>query len=285
MAEVFTFEQMRAVVMEYLKDNLRGQFTDILRGFLGLARSTDLYTPSTGMTARYAGIDFDVPGVPAEHITENVRQIMWGLLLEGIVVFGKDWANGDFPWYRVTEYGESVLSQQGAQPHDPDGFLAEFDARNPNADGVIRSYLVEAVETFNRGCFKASAVMLGCASEQAILVLNAAFEGAIEDSAEQKKYKKASNWQIYTKFKVLQAGLENMADKKMLPREEMEAVRGDVPGVFQLIRGFRNQAGHPSQLSDVPRDTMFLNLRVFIEYVRRVYVLVDYFATNRAAPS
>jgi hypothetical protein len=38
-------------------------------------------------------------------------------------------------------------------------------------DPVARSYLVEALKTYNAGCFKATAVMAGAASERLVLRL------------------------------------------------------------------------------------------------------------------
>ncbi len=54
---------------------------------------------------------------------------------------------------------------------------------NPDADPVIVDYFKEAVLTYNAGCPKASTVMMGCASEQAVLVLHQAFMSAMSDTS------------------------------------------------------------------------------------------------------
>ena len=61
-----------------------------------------------------------------------------------------------------------------------------------------------------------------------------------------------------------------------------EYTLSEVPGVFELIRRQRNEAGHPELYTGVDPDTVFLNIRVFVEYVRKVYDLMAFLAANGA---
>jgi hypothetical protein len=53
-------------------------------------------------------------------------------------------------------------------------------------------------------------------------------------------------------------------------------------GFFDMVRRLRNTAGHPEIIARISADTIFLNIRVFTEYIKGVYKLIDYFRTNNA---
>jgi len=111
-------------------------------------------------------------------VPEAVRQLLLQLLVQGLPVWGCDDINPNWLFYGVTDYGQSILKREGARLHDPDGFLKESATTNPQADSAVLDYLEEAVRAFNSDCHKAAAVMLGCASEQLVLVLHEAFPQA-----------------------------------------------------------------------------------------------------------
>jgi hypothetical protein len=69
---------------------------------------------------------------------------------------------------------------------------------------------------------------------------------------------------------------------KKLPSPHKEYATSEVPGAFELIRRQRNEAGHPELYSGISGDTVFLNLRVFSEYTRRIYDLIEFFQTTGA---
>jgi hypothetical protein len=267
----FPFQQLRQLVFEHLKGHYRDQYEGIVRGVEQLVLARRLVTGQLSPNDR-------------TNVREGIRQLMWQLLVQNIIVFGMDDANPTWPWYRVTGYGDSVLQGIGAQPHDPDGFMRDFKALNAAADPVVIDYLAESVRAFNHGCPKASLVMLGCASEKAILLLHETFESAISDTAKKAKFEKSYRWTISSKFDALRDGLLRMVDQKRLPKELHESVHNDLIGCFQLIRRQRNAAGHPEIASDVNADGLFLSLRVFAEYVRHIYMLIEHFQKNVADP-
>ncbi len=50
-------------------------------------------------------------------------------------------------------------------------------------------------------------------------------------------------------------------------------------GIFEMIRNYRNDAGHPSGKS-ISREQVYANLQVFIAYCKKVYQLKDFFERN-----
>ena len=209
---------------------------------------------------------------------------MWDCLLKRMLVFGMDRANQNWPFYRLTDHGESALRAGVPQPYDPDGFTAYFDKVCPTADPSVRGYLAEAVAAFNAGCVRSAAVMLGCASEKLLLLLCDAFEEAISDGTKKTTFTKdlEAKRAIFHKYATLHDRLGRMVAAKKLTREHIETVGSELPSGYELLRRCRNSAGHPEVPGMVDPDTVFMNLRTFIEYGRRVTALVEHFLKEPA---
>jgi hypothetical protein len=222
--------------------------------------------------------------VEEERIAELVREAMWECLLKRLIVFGMDGANSNWPHYRLTAFGEGAIMAATPQPYDPDGFLAHFDATCVGIEPIVRAYVSEAVLAFNTGCTRSSAVMLGCASEKLILLLGDAFEAAVSDPAKKSKFTKELNakWAISHRYATLRDRLDLMVQAKKLPHQHAETVGSELPAGFELLRRCRNAAGHPDVPGNVDPDTVFLNLRTFTEYARRVHALIGHFASAPA---
>jgi len=280
----FPYQEIRSLLLEYLAENFESQYVFAVKGVVELAKKHGLYSGPTNSITRIGGPSYDLDGQDFKRVPEIVRQLFWMLLVQGILVFGHDDMNPNWPFYKITEYGESILKQHGPRPYDPDGFLKEFSRINPNADSIVLEYLKEAVYTFNMGCFKASAVMLGCASEQIILILHEIFESAISDPSKKKAFTQSSRWNIYSKFNNLRESLEDMIKAKQLPADLVEVVRSDLISGFELIRRIRNSAGHPDIQSCIRREAIYLNLTFFTEYTRQVLKLVEYFKGHSNRP-
>jgi len=273
MADVL-HEQMRAFLLEYLKNKREGQYQDVVAGVIGIAFRVGALTPTKPDVGQ--GNLQRVGHEDKEAVGEHVRELMWELLVQGIIVFGiSDGAPG-WPWYRVTRYGVEVVAGHGPQPYDPNGFMREFRRVNASMDSVIVDYLEEALRAFHHGCQKSASVMIGAASEQAILLLHEAFRDAIVDPAKKAAFEKKSDRMIHGKYKVLKASLDALVTSKTLRGELADIVSGHLTGAFDLIRRWRNASGHPELVQRVDADTNFLTLRTFTEYVRSVYLLIDY---------
>lgn len=272
--------EIRQLFLEYCRDHPAGQYVGATHGVAKLAIERGLLKKAKdplGDEYSYALSNND-----SVLLREAVRQEMWLLLGQGLLVFGTNEDNPNWPWYRLTERGKAVAAAQPPQPYDPDGFLREFARKNPSADSVILAYLEEAVRAFNHGCPVAASVMIGGASEKALLLLVDAFGSAIKDAAKKAAFVKACGWSVYSKYRALKERLDLMISAGTLPSPLKEYTLSEVPGVFELIRRQRNEAGHPELYTAVDPDTVFLNLRVFVEYVRKVYELMAFLATKGA---
>jgi hypothetical protein len=59
-----------------------------------------------------------------------------------------------------------------------------------------------------------------------------------------------------------------------------EAASIALQGLSERIRRVRNEAGHPEIFATPHPDANFLTLRVFTEYTRNVYLLIEHLKEN-----
>jgi hypothetical protein len=215
------------------------------------------------------------PGEPA-----LIQELIWSFIVQGVLVPGCDDNNQAWPFLRLTDYGRRCIEKETVLPHDPDGYLSEFQHRVPNADPVITEYLSESLQCFLRDLHRAAAVMLGAASEQAVLLLIEGYANAISDPAKkaqtENQLSKASS--IFRKFDTFEKGF--VAVKPRLPRGLVDNTDSLLRGVFDLIRNSRNEAGHPASSAIIARDTNYSHLRLFIPYCQRICELMGWFDSN-----
>lgn len=208
-----------------------------------------------------------------------VREIIWDLLLQGMLTPGKNSSNPDFPpWCRVTDYGLKCLEEDRILPYDPDGYLAHLCKEIPLIDSVILMYVTESLHTFLNGNMLASTVMLGVASEKAFLLLLEALTNAFSDPNQKKDFEKEirkAGFSIKRRFDVLR----NKLNKLTLPPELADALDIQISGFFTTIRYSRNDAGHPTGRK-FNRDEVLGLLHLFPGYCKRVYGLIRYFVNN-----
>ena len=84
--------------------------------------------------------------------------------------------------FQITKRGQLWASGVEPLPEDYNGFMKQFDA---SADAVVKQYISEALDTYIRGTYFASAVMIGAASEKSIYLLAESLVPALKDPAKQ----------------------------------------------------------------------------------------------------
>ena len=175
-------------------------------------------------------------------------------------------------------YGEHVLEAGEVIPHDPAGYLQDLKEKVPALDDLVEMYVVESLQCFLRGTYIASTVMLGVASEAAMIKLIETAGGAIADEGERVQYERdTSTWIIARKYDVLKGKLPSFRTR--LPRELGQDLEVMLDGCFTLIRNYRNEAGHPTGRV-VEREVCFANLQLFKVYCERVYELSNWLGSN-----
>jgi hypothetical protein len=207
-------------------------------------------------------------------------EVVWSLIIQGILVPGLDDSNQGYPFIRLTEYGKRCVEEDRILPHDPDGYLKDFNSAVRGADPVVLEYLTESLQCYIHGLNRAAAVMLGGASEQMILLLIQSYHSSISDPASKAQFEAelAKAPSIFRKFEAFERRLARIRGN--IPRNITENLDSLLRGVFDTVRSSRNDAGHPASGVQPDRDAVYSHLRLFIGYCARVQMLADWFSNN-----
>jgi hypothetical protein len=96
-----------------------------------------------------------------------LQELLWELLLQGVLAPGKNSLNLNLPFVHVTEYGATCLDDGRILVHDPDAYMARLVAStDEQVDAVVIQLVREALEAFLNGNRTASIVMLSLIGER-----------------------------------------------------------------------------------------------------------------------
>jgi hypothetical protein len=228
----------------------------------------------------------DYPGFACnqDQIGALICQIYHELYLERIIIPGESALSPrsmnpmSWPWYRITEHGKRFLQASEYSPYDPDGYLHRLKLEIPKVDETIIRYIEESLKCLRTDCLLAAAVTIGCASENAMLLLIEQFGQAITDPKKKQEYEiQTSNWIISRKYRFFRNSLDSVA--KDLPKDLRDPLEQQLHGAFDLIRRIRNDAGHPTG-DPITRDMAVASHILFPGYCKYVYSLIDHFAEH-----
>lgn len=198
------------------------------------------------------------------------------LFRTGYLGWGHDISNLAPPFLHLTEQGREVLKHLSRDPSNPTGYWAHMDSVGALSP-VARSYLSEALLTFNAGCVKATAVMTGAASERIILDLSDSLARKLS-SLSVKPNRDLQDWRIKRVIEALRGYLD--AKKAGMPRDLQEEYEAYWPAFTQQIRAARNEAGHPTSIEPVTYDTVHASLLIFPELARLAARLDNWISTS-----
>ncbi len=180
----------------------------------------------------------------------------------------------------LTERGRRMLERGEASPHDPAKYLNAVRKRIANPDAIAMTYLDEAVGAWRAGLNRSSAVMLGCACEQLVLLLAEGIAAADVPPWSNKVSKElaATPSSISRVFNLARECLASLACDKRLPGTVADALDRKLSAVFDHARVLRNQSGHPMG-ADVSAEDAEAGLLLFPGF----YVLADGLCEHLAA--
>lgn len=209
-----------------------------------------------------------------------VLEIINELVNNGLLAFGHktNFDANTFGFVSVTEYGKDCFEQDNILPYDPDGYLREYISNVPSADQITLQYLGESITAYNRNLLLSSAITLGVASENAILLLVESFVQAISDQNRKSRFEsRIRNRWISTQFSEFRQELTQFQNQ--LPTNLRQDLDTYLDGIFNFIRLNRNQAGHPTGTRPTKKVALH-NIQMFVDYSKRVFELKDFFENN-----
>jgi hypothetical protein len=209
-----------------------------------------------------------------------VLEVVWSLIVQGILIPGLNDSNQGWPFLRLTEYGRQCIIEDRILPHDPEGYLKDFRREVPTADHTVIEYLTESLQCYIHGLCRASAIMLGGASEQSVLLLIESYINSIADPNAKQTFQSSvqKTQSIFRKYELFKRQL--LAVQRNMPRELTENLESLLGGIFDMIRSSRNDAGHPASGNGANRDVVYSHLRLFPPYCKRIQDLIVWFSAN-----
>jgi hypothetical protein len=210
---------------------------------------------------------------------DQIREIIWGLVIQGIVIPGGSMQQPDLPSMQVSEWGKKCLEAGEFLPHDAGQYLTRLKTLISDVDAGIVFYLQEGLIPFRSGAYVASAVMTGVAAERTLLVLRDAIEGALPtEDAKNKFAAKTKNKVIKQAFDEMWKRLDPIHDQLAADLNK-EDIRAELSGAFDLIRKTRNDAGHPTG-RQISREEAYSLLLLFPQYCQVAYQTINWLKTH-----
>jgi len=204
------------------------------------------------------------------HDVLAVQEILWELLVQGVLAPGKNSLNLNLPFVHVTEFGTECLEDGVALVHDPDGYIAGLESACGDAcDPIVVETTREALLTYLAGRYAPAMVLLARSAER---VIERAAEAAIrhghrEDHGVRRLEEARSNPQR------LAAALRRALASWHLPPPFAEDVEPELAGIATVLDAARTAEGR-FRLPRVDRETVFAHLLLFPGHCRFVYDLV-----------
>lgn len=181
--------------------------------------------------------------------------------------------------FYVTGRGRALLSSAETSPHNPVRFFARIQSQITTVDGVVMTYLDEAVGAWGVGLNRAVAVMIGCACERLILLLGEALSKAdVPPYSEklEKELQKATKVPVSISivFEKVRDALLALAGEKRLPSTICDALDRKLTPIFEYARALRNASGHPTAVPISHEDAeatllLFPGFYTFVDSVMR----------------
>ena len=199
-----------------------------------------------------------------------VLEHWWWLARLGVIALPGQLAdsnNTGIPHFLLTERGRKLLERGEVSPHDPQRYYDAIKRGWGTPDSVVMVYLDEAVGAWAAGVYRASAVMLGCAAERLIILLAETVSQAnIPPWSDRLKKKLAQSEKSPTAisqlFEDVRAALLSLAGEQKLPGKHSDSIDRKLTPIFELARGLRNSAGHPTAV-EVMQDEAEGSLLLF----------------------
>lgn len=135
---------------------------------------------------------------------------------------------------------------------------------------IALSYLAEALDTYNKGSVKASAVMLGCAAEALTLDMRGRLVARMRASATTPP-NNLDDWRIARVIRAMEEQLDGRT--AAMPQSLRERYESYWPAWSGLFRMTRNEVGHPKSVEPVTREAVHGALLLFHEHARLVFDL------------
>ncbi len=271
---------LRALVLEVLAKTPQTQVVNTINDVERLVVEHDLFPSSDD--CQHRGIDYhyyqEKQLNPNDKLT--ISEIIWDLILERIVTPGFDASNPNFPFFRLTVFGQNCISQSAPHYYDPEGYMEFLRNIVQHLDPIIEQYIFEGLNCFRRQLFFASAVMIGAAAEKAILLLLQAISDSMSNpSSKRKTSQLLDRPNLPEIFDTIIKTVNSLIKTKTIPYSVHQGCTEHLISLFEMIRVQRNDAIHPIT-GQVDKTKVFLSLQTLPIALESINKLIEWFENN-----
>lgn len=176
---------------------------------------------------------------------------------------------------RLTPKGEAAATESDFNPDFPPRYIERLKGRVPRLSTVVETYVREALATYETEAYLATTVMLGVASEGAMLEMAEAFAEWL-DAKGQGKLKEMTVGARENYSTILEEVGKRLATHSSVVPAELSDGLSSKMAIANILRAYRNDAGHPTG-KHPSKEECFESLVLFPAYAERVYALKLYF--------
>ena len=209
----------------------------------------------------------------------KLQEILWELLVQGVLAPGKNSLNLQLPFVHVTDYGLQCLEEGSLLLHDADDYLKRLlKCTDIPMDDIVLTYAGESVLCFLVGRYFAAMMLLGTAAERCVDLLTETCLDTFSDPRKTTHFKRKAR----LSGRSLNPRLATLKDALLtatLPPELSENLELQLDGLFGLIRYGRDTSGHPVPQSP-DREMAHAQLLLFPRYCARVFALIRHLKTD-----
>ena len=204
-----------------------------------------------------------------------LHEVVWELLIQGVLAPGKNSLNLNLPFVHVTEYGARCLDDGSILAHDPDGYIERLSSEITHADEGHGLQIVEAARegllSFLAGCYAASTICFGRAAEILFDLLVAATLRAARRAHRSTRSLEESG---HSPKAQLRAVLRSSVVRH-LPDAWADDLEPHLSGLLTLIQRSRSDSGLPRH-PHIDRDQTLAYILLFPTQCRFVYHLISH---------
>ena len=204
----------------------------------------------------------------------DFQQAFWSLVAQGLAYIDMSQPAAENWELKLAPAGVAAVRDEDYNPDDASGYLARLAKDVPNLSKVAMMYIREAVRSYTARSYLASTVMLGVASEAAILEMAERLAHHYQDTTLQSILDD-ERVPYSRKFREVRKRLESQ--KQDLPHDVSDGMTLTFDSVLDLLRVNRNDAGHPTG-KHFDRDDCYIALRMAIRYLKKIAALTAFFS-------
>ncbi len=184
----------------------------------------------------------------------HVQEVVWDLLVQGVLAPGKNSLNLNLPFFYVTPYGRECLESGSILLHDPQGYLSRLrEGIGGPLDETLATYVRESQRAFLAGAYAGAIALLGIAAQRCLDLLEAAWPTGAAQGPSPRGGGLSGSGRAVLAEQLLQLDL---------PDAQRVELEHRLDELFVLIGHSRDPQGHPT-VPPADRATVQAHLLLF----------------------